>query len=82
MRVTSGTLFTDGRSNGIAPRTVRLVLRKDAELQYAATTGNPGDVLTKVNGEELQIVDDLARALSGVAAGDKVEVEFERNGKW
>ena len=41
---------------------------------------DPGDVLTKVNGEKLQIVDDLARALSGVTAGDMVEVEFERNG--
>ncbi|MEQ1702035.1 MAG: S16 family serine protease [Ilumatobacteraceae bacterium] len=40
-----------------------------------------GDVLKKVNGEELQIVDDVSRALKGVEPGEKVEVEFERNGE-
>ena len=42
---------------------------------------DPGDVLKKVNGEELQIVDDVTRALKGVRSGEMVEVEFERNGE-
>lgn len=52
-----------------------------AEYSPADELLNPGDVLKKVNGEELQIVDDVTRALKGVKPGTKVEVEFERDGE-
>lgn len=51
------------------------------EFSPADEVLNPGDVLKKVNGEELQIVDDVSRALEGVEPGERVEVEFERNGE-
>ena len=41
---------------------------------------NPGDVLKKVNGVEITIIDDLSPVLANVVAGDKVPVEFERDG--
>ena len=41
---------------------------------------NPGDILKKVNGVDITIIDDLAQVLAGVTAGDKIPVEFERDG--
>jgi len=41
---------------------------------------NPGDVLKKVAGVEVTIIDDLSPILANVNAGEKVEVEFERDG--
>lgn len=41
---------------------------------------DPGDVLKKVNGVDITIIDDLSQALADVAAGENIEVEFERDG--
>jgi len=41
---------------------------------------DPGDVLVKVDGVEVTIIDDLSQILAGVAAGEEIEVEFERDG--
>lgn len=41
---------------------------------------NPGDILKKVNGVDITIIDDLTTGLAGVAAGDQIPVEFERDG--
>jgi serine/threonine protein kinase/formylglycine-generating enzyme required for sulfatase activity len=40
-----------------------------------------GDRLAAVNGAELRVVGDLARALGGVQAGESVEARVERDGK-
>ena len=42
---------------------------------------DPGDVIKKVNGHDVSIIDDLPAALAGVSAGDKIEIEFERAGE-
>jgi len=42
---------------------------------------DPGDVLKKVNGVDITIIDDLPSALTGVKPGQKIDVEFERFGK-
>ncbi len=41
---------------------------------------DPGDVLKKVDGVDITIIDDLSQILAGVAAGEEIEVEFERDG--
>jgi len=41
---------------------------------------NPGDVLKKVNGADITIIDDLPKALEDVKPGTKIDVEFERDG--
>lgn len=41
---------------------------------------NPGDVLKKVNGADITIIDDLPKALGDVKPGTKIDVEFERDG--
>lgn len=41
---------------------------------------DPGDVLKKVNGVDVTIIDDLSPILAGVAPGEEVAVEFERDG--
>ncbi len=41
---------------------------------------DPGDILKKVDGVDVTIIDDLATILAGVAAGEAIEVEFERDG--
>lgn len=41
---------------------------------------DPGDVLRKVDGKDVTIIDDLAQILSTVEAGEMIEIEFERNG--
>jgi len=40
----------------------------------------PGDVLVAINGMTLEAEDDVQAALSGKAAGDKVEMTFRRGG--
>jgi len=40
-----------------------------------------GDVLKKVNGVDISIIDDLPLALKDVKPGQKIDVEFERDGK-
>lgn len=50
------------------------------EFSPADVLLNPGDVLKKVDGVEVTIIDDLAQILSSVVAGDRIEVEFERDG--
>lgn len=40
-----------------------------------------GDVLKKVNGTDVTIIDDLPGALNGVKPGQMIDVEFERSGK-
>ncbi|MGB8859339.1 MAG: S16 family serine protease [Ilumatobacteraceae bacterium] len=42
---------------------------------------DPGDVLKKVNGSEVSIIDDLGPAMKGVEPGQEIEIEFERGGK-
>jgi PDZ domain-containing protein len=42
---------------------------------------DPGDQLIKVDGVALAVVDDLAPVLAKHKPGDKVEVEYERNGQ-
>ena len=42
---------------------------------------DPGDELMKVDGASLATVDDLAPILSKHRPGDKVEIEYERDGK-
>jgi len=42
---------------------------------------DPGDVLTEVNGQAVQIIDDLSGSMDGVKPGDKIEVKFERDGE-
>ena len=56
-RVTPETHFSDGRSNGIASRTARLVLRRGVELRLAATTGDHLDTVTMVRFERLPYAD-------------------------
>jgi Lon-like protease len=41
---------------------------------------NPGDVLKKVNGVDVTIIDDLSQALSDIPAGEMIPIEFERDG--
>ncbi len=41
---------------------------------------NPGDVLKKVNGSDITIIDDLAQILAGIDAGEKITIDFERDG--
>ncbi len=57
LRVTPETLFTDGNSSRIAPRTARLVLQKGAALRYAAAKGNRDDVLATVRFDRLPYAD-------------------------
>lgn len=42
---------------------------------------DPGDVLKKVNGEKVTIIDDLPLALKDVKPGEMIDVEFERSGE-
>lgn len=42
---------------------------------------DPGDVLKKVAGQPVTIIDDLASILADVEAGEMIEIEFERNGE-
>ena len=42
---------------------------------------DPGDKLLKVDGTSLSVVDDLAPVLAKHKPGDKVEIEYERDGK-
>ncbi len=42
---------------------------------------DPGDVLKKVGGQEVTIIDDLAGILQDVKPGDELEIEFERAGE-
>ena len=47
----------------------------------AAEAGiQPGDVVTKVNGQEVKDAGDLSRAIADMKPGDKVELTFMRNG--
>ena len=39
-----------------------------------------GDVLKKVNGVDINIIDDLSQALADVPAGKTIPIEFERDG--
>lgn len=41
---------------------------------------DPGDVLKKVDGKPVTIIDDLAPILADVEAGAMIEIEFERDG--
>ena len=41
---------------------------------------DPGDVLKKVNGVDITIIDDLPGALKDVKPGQKIDIEFERGG--
>ncbi len=52
-------------------------------LQYspADILLDPGDVLKKVNGVDVTIIDDLPGALTGVQPGEMIDIEFERAGK-
>ena len=47
----------------------------------ADTLLDPGDVLKKVNGVDVTIIDDLSEALNGVKPGEMIDIEFERAGK-
>ncbi|HEY0518718.1 MAG TPA: S16 family serine protease, partial [Ilumatobacteraceae bacterium] len=42
---------------------------------------DPGDTLLKVDGASLSVVDDLAPILANHKPGDKVEIDYERDGK-
>jgi PDZ domain-containing protein len=42
---------------------------------------DPGDTLLKVDGTSLSVVDDLAPILATHKPGDKVEIDYERDGK-
>jgi PDZ domain-containing protein len=42
---------------------------------------DPGDTLLKVDGTKLLVVDDLAPILATHKPGDKVEIDYERDGK-
>jgi PDZ domain-containing protein len=42
---------------------------------------DPGDVLLELDGEPIEIIDDLTKALADNAPGDTVAVRFERNGE-
>ena len=42
---------------------------------------DPGDVLKKVNGTGVTIIDDLPAALEGVEPGEMIDIEFERAGE-
>ena len=52
-------------------------------LQFAPSDKllDPGDKLLKVDGTSLAVVDDLAPVLAKHKPGDKVEIEYERDGK-
>ena len=41
---------------------------------------DPGDVLKKVKGEDVTIIDDLAQIMTDVEAGEMIPIEFERDG--
>lgn len=51
-------------------------------LQYSPADEllDPGDILKKVDGVDVTIIDDLAQILAGVAAGEEIDIEFERDG--
>lgn len=51
------------------------------EFSPADEVLDPGDVLKKVNGEDITIIDDLSRILADIDAGEIVTVEFERDGE-
>ena len=40
-----------------------------------------GDVITKVDGKDIQQADDVARSIQGKKPGDKVEIEVQRSGR-
>ena len=42
---------------------------------------NPGDTLLKLDGTSLKVVDDLSAILAKHKPGDKVEIEYQRDGK-
>jgi PDZ domain-containing protein len=52
-------------------------------LQYSPADEllDPGDVLKKVDGQEVTIIDDLAPILAKVKPGAKIKIDFERAGK-
>ena len=52
-------------------------------VQYAPSDQllDPGDTLVKVDGTPLAVVDDLGPVLAKHKPGDKVEIEYERDGK-
>lgn len=52
-------------------------------LQYGPADEllDPGDVLQKVDGQEITIIDDLAPILAKVKPGAKIKIDFERAGK-
>jgi PDZ domain-containing protein len=50
------------------------------EFSPADALLDPGDVLKKVDGTDITIIDDLAQILSEVEAGEMIEIEFERGG--
>ncbi len=52
-------------------------------LQYSPADEllDPDDVLKKVNGVDVSIIDDLPGALKGVQPGEMIDIEFERAGK-
>ncbi|MEP7112661.1 MAG: S16 family serine protease [Ilumatobacteraceae bacterium] len=52
-----------------------------AEYAPSDTLLNPGDQLLKVDGVSLSTVDDLAPILAKHKAGDKIEIDYERDGK-
>ena len=41
---------------------------------------DPGDVLKKVDGVDVTIIDDLTPILANIKVGEKVKIEFERDG--
>ena len=50
------------------------------EFSPADVLLDPGDVLKKVDGKPVTIIDDLAPILAEVEAGEMIEIEFERDG--
>ena len=50
------------------------------EFSPADALLDPGDVLKKVDGVDITIIDDLAQILTEIEAGEVIEIEFERGG--
>ena len=55
--------------------------RKCVEYAPSDKLLDPGDTLLKVDGTSLKVVDDLAPILAKHKPGDKVQIEYERDGK-
>ena len=53
----------------------------ESVVNAARVPFRPGDRLAAVNGRELRVVGDLARALGGLQSGERVEAQVEREGK-